>query len=91
MHKVKGLRRRWLLNTVGVICILGLLCVLAVTVAFGLYHYSSTEKDLRMRAQSTLEYFAEHSHWEYEEYYQSCVSYAQTFDSRSAVTLLFID
>ena len=91
MHKLKGLRRRWLLNTVGVICILGLVCVLAVTVAFGLYHYSATEKDLQARAQSSLEYFAEHSHWAYEDYYHSCISYAQTFDSRGTVVLQFID
>ena len=91
MHKIKGLRRRWLVNTVGVICILGLVCVLAVTVAFGVYHYSSTENDLRNRAQSTLEFFAERADWEFEEYYNSCISYAQTFDSRSSIGLQFID
>jgi len=31
MKKEYGLRRRWLLNTVGVICALGLVCVFVVT------------------------------------------------------------
>ena len=34
VKKLSGLRRRWILQTVGIVCALGLLCVLGVTVAF---------------------------------------------------------
>ena len=57
--KLGGLRRRWLMNTVGVVCALGLVCVLAVTAAFSAYYYSAMESDLRYRARNTTEYFAD--------------------------------
>ena len=47
MKKVGGLRRRWLLNTVGVIFALGMVCVLAVTASFAAYYYSNMESDMR--------------------------------------------
>ena len=34
MKKLYGLRKRWLTNTVGVICILGLVCVFVVIIIF---------------------------------------------------------
>ena len=41
MKKVEGLRRRWMMNTVGIIFALGIVCVLAVTASFAAYYYSS--------------------------------------------------
>ena len=40
MKKIRGLRKRWLMNTVGVVCVLGMVCVLVVTLAFSAYYYS---------------------------------------------------
>ena len=50
--QIKGLRRRWLTNTLAVVCTLGLVCVLAVTVAFSAYYYSTMESDMRYRART---------------------------------------
>ena len=50
--KVKGLRRRWFLNTVSVIGMLGLVAVLVVTTSFAAYYYSAMESDMRYRARS---------------------------------------
>ncbi len=91
MLKIKGLRRRWLINTLGVICALGLVCVLLVTAAFAVYYYSSMESDLRYRADTTTEFFAEYLNQDYNEYYQSCITYAQTFEQRNTIELQFID
>ena len=49
--KAKGLRRRWLLNTVGVVTALGLVCVLGITAAFATNYYSAMESDMRYRAK----------------------------------------
>ena len=38
MKKLGGLRRRWLINTVGVVGTLGLVCVLIVTTVFAAYY-----------------------------------------------------
>ena len=89
--KVKGLRRRWLVNTVGVLCALGLVCVLLVTAMFAAYYYSTMESDMRYRARTTTEFFAEYLNQSYNEYYQSCITYAQTFDDKNNIELQFIN
>ena len=57
--KVKGLRRRWLINTAGTICALGMICVVLVTVLFGGYYYSAMESDMRLLAETTVDYLSD--------------------------------
>lgn len=90
MKKGIGLRKRWLLNTVSVVCALGLVCVLVVTASFAAYYYSSMVSDLRYRAHTTTEFFAEYLNQSYNQYYQSCITYAQTFDDKNDLELQFI-
>ena len=89
MRRVKGLRRRWLLNTVSVVCALGIACVLAVTAMFAAY--SSMESDMRYRAHTTTEFFADYLNQSYNQYYQSCITYAQTFEDKGKLELQFIN
>ncbi|MBQ7801145.1 MAG: HAMP domain-containing protein [Oscillospiraceae bacterium] len=91
MKKVGGLRRRWLMNTVGVICALGMVCVLVVTASFAAYYYSNMESDMRYRARTTTEFFADYINQNYNEYYQSCMTYAKTFEDRNDLELQFIN
>ena len=89
--QIKGLRRRWLVNTVTIVCALGLVCVLAVTAAFSAYYYSAMESDMRYRAKLTTDYFADNLNLNYKDYYQSCITYAQTFEDRNFIELQFIN
>ena len=91
MRKIRGLRKRWLLNTVGVVCVLGILCVLAVTASFSAYYYSNVESDLRDKAEETADFFADYLNQNYNQYYQSCITYAQTFEDRNTLELQFIN
>ena len=91
VRKGKGLRRRWIINTVGVLSALGLLCVLVVTAVFAAYYYSAMESDLRYRARTTTEFFADYLNQSYNEYYQSCITYAQTFEDKDHIELQFIN
>ncbi len=86
-----SLRRRWLLNTVSVVIALGLVCVLLVTAVFATYCYSNMISDLKDRAETTTEFFAEYLNQSYNEYYQSCITYAQTFEERNYLELQFIN
>ncbi len=79
------------MNTLGVLCALGLACVLAVTAAFALYYYSSMESDMRYRARTTTEFFADYLNQNYNEFYQSCITYAKTFDDTNNLELQFIN
>ena len=91
MLKIKGLRRRWLLNTVGMICAVGLVCVLLITVAFSAYYYTSMESDLSYRADTTTEFFSGYLSQTREALYDSCVSYVQMFDEHSTIEVQFVD
>ncbi len=91
MGKAGSLRRRWLRNTVGVIVALGMVCVLAVTASFATYYYSNMESDMQFRAKTTTEFFADYLDQNYNEFYQSCMTYAQTFEDRNDLELQFIN
>ena len=91
MKKFSGLRRRWILNTVGVVCALGLVCVLLITAVFAGSYYSNMESDMRYRARTTTEFFADYLNQDYNQYYQSCITYAQTFEDRNTIELQFIN
>ncbi len=89
--KIKGLRKRWLINTVGVLFALGLVCVLVITTVFAVYYYSAMESDMRYRARTTTEFFADYLNQSYNQYYQSCITYAQTFDDKNSIEMQFIN
>ena len=86
-----GLRKRWLLNTAGVVFLLGVVCVLAVTASFAAYYYSNMQSDMEDRAQTTTEFFANYLDQNYNSFYQSCIIYAQTFADRNILELQFIN
>ncbi|MBE6975150.1 MAG: HAMP domain-containing histidine kinase [Ruminococcaceae bacterium] len=90
MKKMGGLRRRWIMNTVGVDCILGLICVLAVTMVFAAYYYSAAEADLHSRADNIVDFFANSTSQNYKEFYQACINYANTFEDKNVLELQFI-
>ena len=91
MKKIRGLRKRWLLNTVGVIFSLGLVCVLIVTMVFAAYYYSGMKSDLQYRAQTSTAFFSDYLNQSYKVYYQSCVQYAEGFENKNTIELQFID
>ena len=91
MKKIGGLRKRWLFNTVAVIFALGMICVLTVTAAFSAYYYSGIQSDMRYRAETTTDFFADYANLNYRDYYQSCINYAKTFEDRNDIELQFIN
>ena len=86
-----GLRRRWLMNTMWIMGAIGLVCVLAVTAVFAAYYYTTMDSDLNYRARTTADFFADYINQSYNEYYQSCITYANTFDDRNSLELQFIN
>ncbi len=91
MKRLSGLRGRWLMNTVSVVFALGLVCVLAVTASFAAYYYSNMESNMVSRARTTTDFFADYVDQNYNEYYQSCITYAQTFEDKGKIELQFIN
>ena len=91
MKMFSGLRGRWLTNTVIIFCILGLICVAAVAGTFAGYYYSNMRSDMYSRAWQTTEFFSDYIGQNYEDYYQSCVTFAKTFEMRNSMELQFIN
>ena len=90
MQFKSSLRMRWLINTLGVILALGMVCVLTITAVFSNHYYSSMRSDLHDRAEATASFFADYLNQSYNEYYQSCITYAQTFADKDRLELQFI-
>ena len=90
MNQKSSLRKRWLINTLGVIFALGMVCVLAVTALLSNQYYSNMRSDLQDRAENTAVFFADYLNQSYNEYYQSCITYAQTFADKDRLELQFI-
>lgn len=88
---VKSLRKRWLLNTATVVFALGVVCALAVTASFAAYYYSNLQADMQKKAKATTEFFAEYVNQDYNSFYQSCITYAETFEERDRMELQFIN
>ena len=85
------MRRRWLINTIGVIFALGLVCVSAVTASYAAYYYGNMQYDLEKRAVASTSYFAENTKQDYEDFYRACILYARTYEARDRIEVQFID
>ena len=46
---------------------------------------------MRYRARTTTEFFADYLNQSYNEYYQSCITYARTFEDKNNIELQFIN
>lgn len=89
--KAKGLRKRWMVNTICTVCILGILCALLTTAAFANHYYSAMESDLQCRAKIAAEFLSKDENQDYNEFYHSCISYVKNFDGEDVIWLQFID
>ena len=91
MRRSSSLRGRWYFNTVVVFCVLSLVCVITVTAMMAVYYYSSMRSDMETRARQASQFFTSYIGQNYEDYYQSCVTYAKTFEMRNSLELQFIN
>ena len=87
--QLKGLRRRWLTHTVSLVVALSLVAVLAVSMAFAGYYYSTMQADMRYRGSTTADFFRGYVNQSYNEYYQSCIRYAESFEEKDSLELQF--
>ena len=91
LKKIGSIRGRWMMNTVFVFCILGLAFVLAISATFAFYYYSTIRSDMKARAWQANQFFTSYIGQNYEDYYESCVTYAKTFEMRNSMELQFIN
>ncbi len=67
------------------------MCFVAVfSVSFTVYCYSTAQVGLEEKAKTTTDFFGNYISQSYNEYYQSCIRYAQTFEEKNVLELQFI-
>ena len=90
LHRFTGIQKRWLMNSMSVIVLLIVLCVAAFSLSFTMYYYSNMQSGLESKARTTTDFFSNYINQSYNEYYQSCITFAQTFEDKNKLELQFI-
>ena len=91
MKRTKGLQGRWLRNTLSLVLALVLLCVTALSVTVAAYYYSSMEAGMESKARTGTAFFETYIGQSYNEYYQSCAKFTQSFDAKDVMELQFVN
>ncbi|MEG2120359.1 MAG: HAMP domain-containing protein, partial [Pseudoflavonifractor sp.] len=84
--KFKGIRKRWMVNSISTVLLIVLLAVTAFSVALAGYYYSSMSTGLEAKAKNAAGYSGR-TQSEYLQYAQLCVN---TFEDRDSIQLQFI-
>jgi signal transduction histidine kinase len=88
---VRGLRKRWLLNSVGpVILIMLLIAVMAAGTVDSTY-YGSARSSLEAKAKAGADYFNTYTMNSYSEYYRTASLYVASFDESDVIELQFLN
>ena len=89
--RIRGLRKRWLLNSVGpVVAILVTIAIFA-TVGIASMYYSSAESTLEAKASAGADYFNTYGMTSYSEYYRSATLYTASFEDADTIELQFLN
>ena len=89
--RLRGLRKRWVFNTVIPVFLLLALLVLAVSAGISNYYYGTMREGLETRAQTMAnsfnEYFMSNG---YSSYIQKATQTAENFEDKGCIELQFI-
>lgn len=87
-RKVRGIRKRWLLNSVGIVLLILALALGSFAAALFSYYYTSTEDDLFRKANSMANGFRNYTRVEYRTAAQQTIS---NYAEKDRVELQFLD
>ena len=86
--KIRGIRRRWLLNSVGIVALIIVLAVSAFTASLVNYYYTETADSLERKATSTANGFRLYTRSDYSTAAQQTVN---SYEDKSRLELQFLD
>ena len=89
--RIKGLRKRWLINSLGPIVMVALLCIAVFSVSIANYYYTGMRTGLESKAKEAANAFNTYSMNSYNEYIQMARSYTESFQDKDYLELQFID
>lgn len=86
----KGIRRRWMINSVGVVLSIAVTVVVFSAMSLSNYYYNSMQQGMIARANAASEFFSSYASTE-SEYLDMAQYYISEFDARDKLELQFID
>ena len=87
-RKIRGIRRRWLINSVGVVLLVLVLAIGTFSTAIWSYYYSTTMNDLKRRAGDQAGGFANYTR---SQYWVNAQNAVQRFEEKTKLELQFLD
>ncbi len=89
--RIQGLRKRWLVNSMGPILLLMILVVTVYSVGIANYYYTGMRTGLETRAKEATDTFNTYGMGSYSEFYQMAYSYTEAFNDKDYLELQFIN
>ena len=88
MAKIKGIRKRWMLNSISAVLMIALFSVAAFSFAMVNYYYSSMSTGLEGRANAAAGFFRNASE---NEFVAAATSYVETFEENDRLELQILN
>ena len=87
-RKIRGIRRRWLLNSVGVVALILTIAALTLATSLWSFYYEKSLEDLESRANSVVYSFRNYTASEYRSAAQRMVN---DYEEKGKLELQFLD
>ncbi len=87
-RKFKGIRKRWMVNSVSAVLLIVLLAVTAFSIALAGYYYSSMSSELKGKAESAVSQSTARTQAEYLQYAQDYVN--NRFNDQDRIQVQFV-
>ncbi len=89
MSKIKGIRKRWMLNSISAVLFIVLFAVTAFSVAMVGYYYSGISAGLQAKAKAATGYFSNYK--SESEYLQAARNHVETFEESASLETQFLN
>jgi len=86
--KIRGIRKRWLLNSISIVLLILALALGSFAAALWSYYYSSTENDLAGKASSVASSFRAYTR---RQYWNAAQQTINNYEEKSQLELQFLD
>jgi len=89
--KVRGLRQRWMVNSIGPILLCLILTAVLISAGIASSFYNSAQNTLVTKAKTGADYFNTYTMGSYSEYFRTATLYTETFEDSDKIELQFIN
>ena len=89
--KIRGLRKRWLLSSVGPVMAMLVLIALLACVGITSMYYTSARSALQAKATAGADYFNTYGMTSYSDYYRAATLYTASFEDADRIELQFLN